>query len=65
MARNRTIPSLAERPGYQQIVERLDSSSDLFLYFGGAPSFSFLPEFGYTVDIDGSEVRDAYFEVPD
>jgi hypothetical protein len=64
LARNRTIPSLAESPGYQQIVERLDSSADLFLYFGGARSFSFLPEFGYTIDIDGTEVRDSYFEVP-
>lgn len=64
LARNRTIPSLAESFGYQSIVERLDSRSDLFLYFGGARSFSFLPEFGYTVDIDGKEVRDSYYEVP-
>ena len=53
----------AESPGYERILEHLDSRSDLFLYFGGSRSFSFLPEFGYTVDLEGAEVRDSYYEV--
>jgi len=63
LAQNRSVPSLAESPGYERILEHLDSRSDLFLYFGGSRSFSFLPEFGYTVDLEGAEVRDSYYEV--
>ncbi len=65
LAQNRSIPNLAESSGYRRILEHLDSKSDLFLYFGGSRSFSFLPEFGYSVDIEGTEVRDSYYEVPD
>lgn len=65
LAQNQSVPSLAESPGYRRILEHLDSRSDLFLYFGGSRSFSFLPEFGYTIDIEGTEVRDSYYEIPE
>ena len=56
-------PSLKEIRSFQEVRERVDDTSDLFFYFSGLGTEQFLPEFGYSVRLEGDQVDDSYWAV--
>jgi hypothetical protein len=55
-------PSLATKTSFQDIQSQIGPFGDLFFYFSGKSSEYLLPEFGYSVMIDGEVVTDSYRE---
>jgi hypothetical protein len=60
LARQRA--SIVEKQSFREIQKQIGSQYDLFLYFGGEGGWM-LPEFGYSVNIDGQHVCDAYYSI--
>lgn len=56
-------PSLAAKSSFKGIQSEIGPCGDLFFYYSGEGLDYLLPEFGYSVMIDGEVVTDNYWEV--
>jgi hypothetical protein len=54
-------PSLADGIGFREIRNNIEADGDLFFYYSGQVGGFLLPEFGYSVIIEGEEVSDLYW----